>query len=88
MEDNTGHGGSREGAGRKPKSEEIELIDKLSPLDEIAFEKLEAGLKDGGYNFIKLFMEYRFGKPKETITNTVSFEKPPKRAFIDYGGNH
>ena len=30
-----GHGGKRPGSGRKPKSEEIELIEKLKPLEDL-----------------------------------------------------
>ena len=58
-------GGSRPGAGRKPKIAEIALIELLSPLDSIAFEAIEKGVKAGNFSFIKLFMEYRYGKPKQ-----------------------
>lgn len=58
-------GGFRAGAGRKPKAEEIELIERLSPLDEVAFSALEQGVKSGEFAFIKLFFEYRYGKPKQ-----------------------
>lgn len=61
------NGGARPGAGRKPKATELELIERLSPLDDIALKALEKGVKSGEYNFIKLFMEYRFGKAKETV---------------------
>ncbi len=60
-------GGKREGAGRKPKATEIELIELLTPLDAIAFKALEKGVKAGEYQFIKLFFEYRYGKPKQQI---------------------
>lgn len=60
-------GGYRPGAGRKPKAEEIELIERLTPFDKIALKELEKGIKRGDFAFIKLFMEYRFGKPKEKI---------------------
>jgi hypothetical protein len=60
-------GGRREGAGRKPKIEEIELIERLTPLDDLAFETLKKGLQSRNcYPFLKTFMEYRYGKPKET----------------------
>lgn len=62
------HGGKREGAGRKPKADEIQLIERLSPMDDTALRALEMGVKSGEFNFIKLFMEYRFGKPKESMT--------------------
>ncbi len=62
--------GVHQGQGRKPKATELELIERLSPFDDIALKALEAGVKSGEYNFIKLFMEYRFGKAKETVAMT------------------
>lgn len=67
-------GGARQGAGRKPKAAEIELIEKLSPLEDIALKKLHDGVKSGDYNFIKLFMEYRYGKPKQQTDITTGGE--------------
>lgn len=61
------HGGSREGAGRKPKSDEIKLIESLSPLDEVALQKLKEGVESGSFYHLKLFYEYRYGKPKQLI---------------------
>lgn len=52
--------------GRPPKAEEIELIERLSPLDDIAFEALKDGIKQKDFRYVKLFHEYRYGKPKET----------------------
>lgn len=62
-----GHGGKREGAGRKPKIEEAKIAEKLSPLDDIAFDALQKGVEKGDYQFVKMFMEYRYGKPRETV---------------------
>lgn len=59
------NGGKREGAGRKPKAEEQQLIEKLSPLEKAAFIALKKGLKDGQNWAVKLFFEYKFGKAKE-----------------------
>ena len=65
--------GENRGQGRKPKASEIELIELLSPLDAKAFEALEKGVKSGEFNYIKLFFEYRFSKPKQQIEiNTQS----------------
>lgn len=64
-------GGARPGAGRKPKSEEIELIERLSPMDAVALKKLKEGVNNGEFAYLKLFMEYRFGKPKETVNVTA-----------------
>lgn len=68
-------GGARVGAGRKPKAAEIELIEKLSPLEETALKKLAEGVKSGDYNFIKLYMEYRYGKPKQQTDITSNGEQ-------------
>lgn len=63
-------GGYRPNSGRKPKADEIQLIERLSPMDNIALKKLEEGVKGGEFAFIKLFFEYRFGKPKEKVDVT------------------
>ena len=52
------HGGTREGAGRKPKSDEIKLIEALSPLDEVAFAKLKEGVESGSFYHLKLLFYY------------------------------
>ena len=75
-----GHGGKREGAGRKPKSEEIELIEKLKPLEDLAFAALKEGLQKKDFKFVQLYMNYRFGKPKETKDITINEDIP---LFID-----
>lgn len=69
-----GHGGKREGSGRKPKDEELKILEKLSPHDDLAIDKLVAGVKKGEFQYIKLFMEYRFGKPKQSIDHTTGNE--------------
>lgn len=70
------HGGKRENAGRKPKTDEIQLIERLSPLDDTAFEVLKDGLKNKDYRFLKLFYEYRYGKPRETKDINVDQDVP------------
>ena len=82
-----GHGGARQGAGRKPKADELELLAKLSPLDDKAFEALQKGVEKGDYNFTKLFMEYRFGKPKETVKMTHDLPKPARKVFSKFGND-
>ncbi len=70
-----GAGGKRKGQGRKSKAEEQNLIEKLSPLNEYAFNALEEGLIEGHSWAVKLFFEYKFGKPRETkdvnMTNDI-----------------
>jgi hypothetical protein len=59
------HGGKRQGAGRKPKADEQELIEKLSPLENSAFKALTNAINEEKPWAVKMFMEYRYGKPKE-----------------------
>jgi hypothetical protein len=61
--------GEYRGQGRKPKSSELELIERLSPLDDHALESLKNGVLRGDFNFIKLFFEYRYGKPKIQLSD-------------------
>lgn len=64
------NGGARPGAGRKPKTDEIAMIELLSPMDKIALEALKKGLAAGEFPYVKMFMEYRYGKPKEKIEHS------------------
>lgn len=65
------HGGHRENAGRKPKTEELLLVSKLDTIisSDDAIKKLKQLIEDGNFPALKLYMEYRFGKPKETVEN-------------------
>ena len=64
-EDRRRFNGGHKTAGRKSKAEELKLIEKLSPLDDKAFELLEEGLNEGNYKYLQLFFNYRFGKAPE-----------------------
>lgn len=70
------HGGKREGAGRKPKAEEIALVEKLGPLEPLAFEALQQGLKNKDFKFVQLFYNYYAGKPRETKDINISEDVP------------
>lgn len=63
-------------AGRKPKSEEQALIEKLSPLEEKAFKALENAIKSEQNWAVKLWFEYMYGKPKEKVEITKVKEQP------------
>jgi hypothetical protein len=52
-------GGSRENAGRKPKADEIALIARLSPMDNLALKLLNDKLEEGDMAALKMFMEYQ-----------------------------
>ena len=68
------HGGKRDNAGRKPKSDEQQLIEKLTPFEDLAINKLVDAVKGGQSWAVKLFMEYRYGKPKQAIDMTSNGE--------------
>lgn len=69
-----GHGGVRPGAGRPPKAEEDKLIKLLAPYEDAVIKKLIEGAQKGDKDFIKMYMEYRFGKPKQTIDANLTGE--------------
>lgn len=69
-----GHGGKRNGSGRKGKADELELIERLRPLDDLAFQKLGELLQKGDQQALKLFMAYRYGQPRQTIDANIAGE--------------
>lgn len=60
-------GGARPGAGRKSKDEEKRLVEKLTPLEETAHNKLKEAINAGKDWAIKMYFEYMYGKPKQII---------------------
>ena len=67
-------GGAREGAGRKPKADEVAMIEKLSPMEDKAYEALKKGVEAGDFKFVQLYFNYYAGKPKETKDITSNGE--------------
>tara|TARA_B110001450_G_C17595718_1_gene470760 strand:- start:123 stop:422 length:300 start_codon:yes stop_codon:yes gene_type:complete len=60
--------------GRKSKSEEQSLCEKLSPLEENVFKQLELSINNGDSWAIKMYFEYMYGKPtekKEVVLNEM-----------------
>ncbi len=82
MEEENNHGGSRKGAGRKPKIEELKLIEKLTPMEDEALKQLEKGVKSGDYRFIALYMSYLYGKPKDSLDVTTNGETMPPPSIV------
>ncbi len=62
-------GGKREGAGRKAKAEEQNLIEKLTPLEPLAFNAFRNALTQEKDWAVKLFFQYKFGMPKQIVEN-------------------
>jgi hypothetical protein len=75
------NGGVRIGAGRKPKIEEIKIIEQMDAIcvPEKIWEALLMKCAQGDTNALKLWLSYRFGLPKQQIDVTSNGEKiaPP-----------
>ena len=57
--------------GRPPKADELKFIEKLDNIidSDEAIQKLKEMIKDNNFPALRLYIEYRFGKPKETVEN-------------------
>ena len=75
-EDKRKYNGGHSNGGRKPKAEEVKLIERLTPLEPKAFIALEKGLERGDFKFTQLFYAYYAGKPRETKDITLTTEQP------------
>jgi hypothetical protein len=51
MEDKRKNNGGHPNSGRKSKAEEVALVEKLTPLEPLAFAALEKGLERGDFKF-------------------------------------
>lgn len=74
-------GGKREGSGRKPKIQEVKLIEQMDAIsvpNEI-WEALLYKCKQGDTGALKLWLAYRYGLPKQQIDVTTNGESiaPP-----------
>jgi len=70
--------GGHKTAGRKSKSEEMELVSMLNKhidKDE-AIKKLKVMIDEGDFKAIQLYMNYMYGKPKETKDISITSEQP------------
>jgi hypothetical protein len=79
--------GENRGQGRKSKAEELSLIERLTPMQDDALKALEKGVKACEFPYIKLYMEYMYGKPKETVkfTGDLNVTNRPVLKFINGG---
>lgn len=64
-------GGKREGAGRKRRMEEHEIIQKLEPMADTAFKVLKQKISEGDMKAIQLFCQYFIGLPTQKIENKI-----------------
>jgi hypothetical protein len=70
-------GGKREGAGRKSKADEIKIIEQMDAIaaPSEAWAALWGKVQEGDTAAIKTWLEYRFGKPKQSLDVTTDGEK-------------
>tara|TARA_R110000796_G_scaffold75989_1_gene170064 strand:+ start:53 stop:337 length:285 start_codon:yes stop_codon:yes gene_type:complete len=73
-EDGRKNNGGNKNAGRKSKSEEQNLVEKLSPMEDKALEALVDSLKKKEPWAVKLFMQYMYGMPKQTTDTNLTAE--------------
>ena len=72
MSETKKNGGKRIGAGRKPKIDEIKLIETMDAIavPDIIWKMLYAKVLDSDVNAIKTWLQYRYGMPKQIIEQT------------------
>ena len=72
-DDRRENGGARPGAGRKPKADEIKLIEQMDavmvPLE--VWQALAAKVESGDVQAQKTWLSYRYGMPKQMIEQTT-----------------
>ena len=71
------HGGKRPNSGRKPKADEIKLIEQMDAVavPEHIWRKLYERCEEGDVAAIKTWLSYRFGMPKQSVDHTTDGEK-------------
>jgi hypothetical protein len=67
------NGGNPTNGGRKPKADEIKLIEQMDAVlvPSELWEALAVKVKDKDVNAIKTWLSYRYGMPKQQIENTI-----------------
>lgn len=80
------HGGKRPNSGRKPKADEIKLIESmdavLAPQD--VWVRLSKLVKDNDIQAIKTWLSYRYGQPKQMVDVTSGGEKIQQQFTVMY----
>jgi hypothetical protein len=71
QEEKKKRGGARIGSGRPRRMDEQAIIEKLTPMSEIAFKVLGDKIKEGDMNAIKLYMSYFLGMPTQKVESKI-----------------
>lgn len=77
-------GGKRKGAGRKSKAEEIQLAETMDNILEYpdVLSSLAELVKSGDIQAVKLWLEYRLGKPQQKVDLTTKGSQFPSTIII------
>ena len=68
---NNGGHSTKGKAGRPSKAEEHHLIETLTPFHKDAINALKKAIQEEEAWAIKLYMEFFYGKPRQTINQTT-----------------
>ena len=73
--------------GRPSKAEEQKLIEKLTPLNDLALKALQESLEKKEQWSVKLYFEYFYGKPQQRVDVTTNDDSLhlPLINFVDSG---
>ena len=73
--------------GRPSKAEEQKLIEKLTPLNDLALKALKESLEKKEQWSVKLYFEYFYGKPQQRVDVTTNDDSLhlPLINFVDSG---
>jgi uncharacterized protein YpmB len=74
-------------SGRKPLEENIALINKLTPLDDIAFDMLKKGIEENKFPYLKIYLAYKYGKPREMKDINITSNQETPLFEITYKSN-
>jgi hypothetical protein len=72
MEDGRKNNGGNKNAGRKPKIDEIKLIETMDAIavPDSVWRMLYAKVLDSDVQAIKTWLQYRYGMPKQIVEQT------------------
>ena len=60
--------------GRPKKADEQKLLEALEPLHPKVIQAIEYGIDNLDYRYVKLYMEYFYGRPTQSITAPTELE--------------
>jgi len=64
-------GGKRPNSGRPRRMDENEIIAKLSPFENLAFEKLREKIESGDIKALQIYFSYYLGQPVQKVDSKI-----------------